>query len=45
MIYKCIAGLISQPLPFEVYTIYKRYTMPEMYNFKYICIVKNKKME
>ena len=36
MPYNRIAGLISQPLPIEVYTIYKRYTMFEMYNLKYM---------
>jgi hypothetical protein len=36
MLYNYITGLISQPLPREVYTKYKRYTMPEVYNLKYI---------
>ena len=36
MLYNYITGLISQHLPLEVYTMYKTYTMPRMYNLKYI---------
>jgi hypothetical protein len=36
--------LISQPLPLEAYTIYKTYTMPEMYEIYTTLKNKNKKL-